>query len=153
MASSNQGARRVVDDGNHLHVGHPNFSQGLVQHSNNVFANYSRTVEALCPAEKKGGGYKKGSLDQESHIESLLGHWEGKCEAEVELLGQWEFLDGEEVKDALRKKVEEVFARSKPQGFSNRVIRDDLVHHSTLLQSDQEHPKIGSSQVKAQVLA
>ena len=153
MASSNQGARCVVDDGNHLHVGHPNFSQGLVQHSHNVFANYSRTVEALRPAKKKGGGYKKGSLDQESHIKSLLGHGEGKCEPKVELLGRGKLLDREEVEDALRKKVEEVFAWSKPQGFSNSVIGYDLVHHSTLLEGDQEHPEVCSTQIEGQVLA
>merc|ERR1719500_1509623 len=99
MTSSNQGARCVVDDGNHLHVGHPNFSQGLVQHSHNVFANYTRTVEALRP------------VDQESHIESLLGHREGKCEPKVELLRRGKLLDSEEVEDALRKKIKEVFPR------------------------------------------
>ena len=86
MASSNQSPRCIVDDGNHLHVGHPNFSQGLVQHSHHIFTNHSGTVEALRPAKKKGGGYKKGSLDQESHIKSLLGHREGKCKPKVELL-------------------------------------------------------------------
>ena len=149
MASSNQRPRRVVDDGNHLHVGHPNFGQGLVQHSHHIIANHSRTVEALRPAKRKGGGYIDCSLDQESHVESLLGHREGKCEPKVELLGRGKFLDIEEVKDALRKKVEEVFACSKPQVFSNSVIGDDLIHHSTLLQGDQQNPEVCSSQVEA----
>ena len=153
MATSNQRSRCVVDDGNHLHVGHPNFSQGLVQHSHHIFANHSGTVEALRPAKRKCGGYIDGSLDQESHVESLLGHGEGKCEPKVELLGRGKFLDIEEVKDALRKKAEEVFAWSKPQMFSNSVIGDDLVHHSTFLKGDQQYPEVCSSEVKAQVLA
>ena len=142
MASSNQGARSIVDDGNDLHVGHPNLSQGLVQHSHHVFANYSRTVEALRPAKRKGGAIKKGSLDQESHIKSLLGHGEGKCEPKVELLGRGKLLDSEEVEDALSKKVEEVFPWSKPQVLSNSVVGDDLVYHSSLFKSDQKNSEV-----------
>ena len=53
VATSNKRAGRVVDDGHHLHIGHPNVCQGLVQHSHHVFADHSRTIKTLCPAGGK----------------------------------------------------------------------------------------------------
>ena len=53
VATSNKRAGRVVDDGHHLHIGHPNVCQGLVQHPHHVFADHSRTIKTLCPAGMK----------------------------------------------------------------------------------------------------
>ena len=53
VATSNKRAGRVVDDGHHLHIGHPNVCQGLVQHPHHVFADHSRTIKTLCPAGRK----------------------------------------------------------------------------------------------------